>query len=115
MLKPAQGVKLSRIVGLQNELALALSARTIRIEAPIPGKSLVGIEIPNKVKSIVGLATLLSDDKFQNSPKPLTIALGPGFIQQQHIHVPRGFNSASGGGNDISLDHTVHAGDANGR
>ena len=77
-LKPAQGVKLSRIVGLQNDLALALAAHPIRIEAPIPGKSLVGIEIPNKVKSIVGLATLLADDKFQNSPKPLTVALGRG-------------------------------------
>jgi len=77
-LKPAQGVKLSRIVGLQNELALALSAKTIRIEAPIPGKSLVGIEVPNKVKSTVGLATLLGDQKFQNSSKPLTIALGRG-------------------------------------
>ncbi|MFA6524234.1 MAG: DNA translocase FtsK 4TM domain-containing protein [Candidatus Paceibacterota bacterium] len=77
-LKPAEGVKLSRIVGLQNDLSLALAAHPIRIEAPIPGKSLVGIEIPNKAKSIVGLATLLSDDKFQNSPKPLTIALGRG-------------------------------------
>jgi len=77
-LKPAQGVKLSRIVGLQNDLSLALAAHPIRIEAPIPGKSLVGIEIPNKVKSIVGLATLLIDDKFQNSPKPLTVALGRG-------------------------------------
>lgn len=77
-LKPAQGVKLSRIVGLQNDLALALAAHPIRIEAPIPGKSLVGVEIPNKVKSTVGLATLLSDDKFQNSPKPLTVALGRG-------------------------------------
>lgn len=77
-LKPAQGVKLSRIVGLQNDLALALAAHPIRIEAPIPGKSLVGIEIPNKVKSTVGLATLLSDDRFQNAPKPLTVALGRG-------------------------------------
>lgn len=77
-LKPAQGMKLSRIVGLQNDLALALAAHPIRIEAPIPGKSLVGIEIPNKVKSTVGLATLLSDEKFQNSPKPLTVALGKG-------------------------------------
>lgn len=75
-LKPAEGVKLSRIVGLQNDLALALAAHPIRIEAPIPGKSLVGIEIPNKTKSLVGLATLLGDEKFQNSPKPLTIALG---------------------------------------
>ena len=55
-LKPAEGMKLSRIVGLQNDLALALAAHPIRIEAPIPGKSLVGIEIPNKSKSIVGLA-----------------------------------------------------------
>ncbi len=77
-LKPAEGVKLSRILGLQNDLALALAAHPIRIEAPIPGKSLVGIEIPNKSKSIVGLATLLSDEKFQDSPKPLTIALGRG-------------------------------------
>ncbi|KKP63899.1 MAG: translocase FtsK/SpoIIIE protein [Candidatus Nomurabacteria bacterium GW2011_GWF2_35_12] len=75
-LKPAEGVKLSRIVGLQNDLALSLAAHPIRIEAPIPGKSLVGIEIPNKSKSIVGLATLLADSKFQNSSKPLTIALG---------------------------------------
>lgn len=77
-LKPAEGVKLSRIVGLQNDLALALAAHPLRIEAPIPGKSLVGIEIPNKVKSTVGLATLLGDLGFQNSPKPLTIALGRG-------------------------------------
>ncbi len=75
-LKPAEGVKLSRIVGLQNDLALSLAAHPIRIEAPIPGKSLVGIEIPNKSKSIVGLATLLSDSKFQNSSKPLIVALG---------------------------------------
>ncbi|MFH1608412.1 MAG: DNA translocase FtsK 4TM domain-containing protein [Patescibacteria group bacterium] len=75
-LKPAEGMKLSRIVGLQNDLSLALAAHPIRIEAPIPGKSLVGIEIPNKSKSIVGLATLLSDEKFQHSEKPLTVALG---------------------------------------
>jgi S-DNA-T family DNA segregation ATPase FtsK/SpoIIIE len=77
-LKPAQGVKLSRIVGLQNDLALALAVHPIRIEAPIPGKSLVGIEIPNKSKSTVGMGTLLSDDKFQNAPKPLMVALGRG-------------------------------------
>ena len=77
-LKPAEGMKLSRIVALQNDLALALAAHPIRIEAPIPGKSLVGIEIPNRSKSIVGLATLLSDEKFQHSPKPLTVALGRG-------------------------------------
>ncbi|MDQ3076315.1 MAG: DNA translocase FtsK [bacterium] len=75
-LKPAEGVKLSRIVGLQSDLSLALAAHPIRIEAPIPGKSLVGIEIPNKVKSTVGLATLLADTEFQNNPKQLMVALG---------------------------------------
>ena len=75
-LKPAQGVKLSRITGLSSDLALALSAKTIRIVAPIPGKSLVGIEIPNKEKSMVGLASLLADDKFSHGEKPLLVALG---------------------------------------
>ncbi len=75
-LKPAQGVKLSRIVGLQNDLALALAAHPLRIEAPIPGKSLVGIEIPNKTKATVGLASLLSDPAFSQEKKPLVVALG---------------------------------------
>lgn len=75
-LKPAEGVKLSRIVALQNDLSLALAAHPLRIEAPIPGKSLVGIEMPNKGKSIIGFASLLSDDSFKNDPKPLLVALG---------------------------------------
>ncbi len=74
-LKPAQGMKLSRIVGLQSDLALALAAHPIRIEAPIPGKSLVGIEIPNKTKATVGLASLLSDPAF-HSPIPLLAGIG---------------------------------------
>lgn len=75
-LKPAQGVKLTRILGLQNDLALSLAAHPIRIEAPIPGKSLVGIEIPNKTKSTVGLSSLVGDPVFTNNPKPLLVALG---------------------------------------
>lgn len=75
-LKPAEGVKLSRIVGLQNDLALALAAHPLRIEAPIPGKSLVGIEIPNNIKTTVGLGSILAESEFQNSTKPLLIALG---------------------------------------
>ncbi|HVY36223.1 MAG TPA: DNA translocase FtsK 4TM domain-containing protein [Candidatus Paceibacterota bacterium] len=75
-LKPAEGMKLSRIVGLQNDLALALAAHPLRIEAPIPGKSLVGIEIPNKTKATVGLASLLSDQNFSQNPKPLLCAIG---------------------------------------
>jgi S-DNA-T family DNA segregation ATPase FtsK/SpoIIIE len=75
-LKPAEGVKLSRIVGLNNDLALALAAHPIRIEAPIPGKSLVGIEVPNTAKTTVGLATLLSSPDYQESEKPLLMSLG---------------------------------------
>lgn len=75
-LKPAQGVKLARIVGLQNDLALSLAAHPIRIEAPIPGKSLVGIEIPNKTKATIGLSSLMADPMFTENHKPLLVALG---------------------------------------
>lgn len=74
-LKPAQGVKLAKIIALQNDLALALAAHPIRIEAPIPGRSLVGIEIPNKVIAVVRLRELLSSPAFLES-SPLTVALG---------------------------------------
>jgi DNA segregation ATPase FtsK/SpoIIIE, S-DNA-T family len=74
--KPAEGVKLSKITTLSNNLALALAAHPIRIEAPIPGKSLVGIEVPNKVRSVVTLRNLISQSAFQDSTNPLLIALG---------------------------------------
>lgn len=66
-LKPAEGVKLSRIVALNQDLALALAAHPIRIEAPIPGKSLVGIEVPNKAAAIVRLGSLLGYSEFKES------------------------------------------------
>jgi len=75
-LKPAEGIKLSRITALSNNLALALAAHPIRIEAPIPGKPLVGIEVPNKTRTIVRLKNLLSDPEFHNSPSQLTFVLG---------------------------------------
>ena len=84
-LKPAEGVKLSRIVGLQNDLALALAAHPIRIEAPIPGKSLVGIEIPNSTKTTVGLGTLLEDSEYQQSEKSLMVALGKSISGKSHF------------------------------
>jgi len=74
-IKPAQGVKLSRIVALQNDLALALAAHPLRIEAPIPGKSFVGIEIPNRLIALVGLQNLLEEDAYQKGG-PLVFALG---------------------------------------
>lgn len=84
-LKPAEGVKLSRIVALQNDLALALAAHPLRIEAPIPGRSLVGIEIPNSTKSTVGLASLLSAREFTESPHPLLVSLGRGISGPAHF------------------------------
>ena len=84
-LKPAEGVKLSRIVALNNDLSLALAAHPIRIEAPIPGKSLVGIEVPNTAKTIVGLATLLAATDFQGSDKPLLVSLGKDIAGDAHF------------------------------
>lgn len=75
-LKPAEGIKLSKITTLQNDLALALASPTVRIEAPIPGRSLVGIEIGNKKRAIVGLREVLDTNEFRNSPEPLLLALG---------------------------------------
>jgi len=75
-LKPAEGIKLSKITTLQNDLALALASPTIRIEAPIPGRSLVGIEIGNRKRAVVGLRESLDTDEFKNSPAPLLMALG---------------------------------------
>ena len=74
--KPAEGVKLSKITTLSNDLALALAAHPIRIEAPIPGRSLVGIEVPNKVRTLVRLRNLLENPLFQNSVSSLVLALG---------------------------------------
>lgn len=75
-LRPAEGIKLSKITTLHNDLSLALAAHPIRIEAPIPGKSLVGIEVPNKSVAIVSLKEVLSDERFKNRRSNLTIALG---------------------------------------
>lgn len=74
--KPAEGVRLQKIVALQKNLELALSASSIRIEAPIPGKSLVGLEVPNSAKVTVGLGSLLESTDFTDAHAPLTVALG---------------------------------------
>lgn len=74
--RPAVGVRLAQIVSRQDDLALALAAPSIRIEAPIPGKSLVGIEVPNSTKAIVGLRGLLESPTFSNSAANLLFVLG---------------------------------------
>ncbi len=75
-LHPEQGVKVSKIVSLADDIKLSLAAAEIRIEAPIPGKSAVGIEVPNKENSIVYLRELLESDGFVNSKSRLTFAVG---------------------------------------
>lgn len=75
-LKPADGIKLSKITTLSNDLALALASHPIRIEAPIPGKPLVGIEVPNRIRAQVRLKDLIASPQFQNAPSNLTFALG---------------------------------------
>lgn len=75
-LRPAEGVKLAQITTLHNDLALALAAHPIRIEAPIPGKALVGIEMPNQKVAIVGLKEILDSKEFKNRSSDLMLALG---------------------------------------
>ena len=75
-LKPAEGVRVSKIANLADDIALNLAAETIRIEAPIPGKQAVGIEVPNKEKESVHLREVLESDEFKNNKSKLTVALG---------------------------------------
>jgi S-DNA-T family DNA segregation ATPase FtsK/SpoIIIE len=74
--KPAEGVKLSKITNLSNDLALALAAHPIRIEAPIPGKALVGVEVPNQAKAVVSLKELLLSKNYKERKNNLMLALG---------------------------------------
>lgn len=75
-LQPAPGVKISKITNLSDDIALNLAANGVRIEAPIPGKAAVGIEVPNKVVSMVTMRELIDSDKFRNSKSKLTTVLG---------------------------------------
>jgi len=84
-LKPAEGVKLTGIVARQNDLALALAAHSIRIEAPIPGRSLVGIEIPNTARATVRLGNLLGSEEFASAEKQLFFALGKSVAGKLHF------------------------------
>lgn len=75
-LKPAEGVRVSKIANLADDIALNLAAETIRIEAPIPGKQAVGIEVPNKEKEVVHFREVLDSDEFRSNKSKLTIGLG---------------------------------------
>lgn len=110
-LKPAEGVRLEKIVGLQTNLEYALAASPIRIEAPIPGKSLVGIEVPNTQKQIVGLASILTSPEYTDSPKPLLIALGKDITGKAHFaniaRMPHGLIAGTTGSGKSVMIHNL--------
>lgn len=111
-LRPAQGVKLTKITALSNDLALSLAAHPIRIEAPIPGRSLVGIEIPNKAVMRVRLRNLLSNPAFREKGSTLALAIGrnvagapvyPDLAKMPHMLVA----GATGTGKTICLNSLI--------
>ncbi len=111
-LKPAQGVRIAKIAGLQQELQLALKAESIRVEAPIPGKSLVGIEVPNQVRATVDLASLLTTPEYTDSPHPLLIALGKDVTGNSHFanvaRMPHGLIAGTtGSGKSVTIHNTI--------
>jgi len=107
-IKPAEGVRLQKIISLQNNLELALAAHPVRIEAPIPGKSLVGIEVPNASKAMVGLGGVLSAPEWGASEKPLLSAIGRDISGTPHYvnvaKMPHGLIAgATGSGKSVAI------------
>lgn len=104
-----RGVKVNKITNLNDDLKLALAAKDIRIEAPIPGKSSVGIEIPNKTSRPVMLSEVLRSDKFQEASSPLTVALGVDLFGEPQItdlqKMPHGLIAgATGSGKSVFIN-----------
>ncbi|MBI4117349.1 MAG: DNA translocase FtsK 4TM domain-containing protein [Parcubacteria group bacterium] len=111
-LRPAVGVKLAKITSLNSDLALALASHPIRIEAPIPGKSLVGIEVPNRKAALVGLKNLLEIEDYKNSPLFLPLALGRdvagyplfgGLEKMPHLLIA----GATGSGKSVAINSVI--------
>ena len=84
-IQPGAGVKVSKIKGLEDDIALSLAAQGVRIEAPVPGKAAVGIEVPNIKKDLVSLRELLSSAEFRASESKLTFAVGRDKIGRAHV------------------------------
>ncbi len=107
-IKPAEGVRLSKVVSLQSNLELALAAHPVRIEAPIPGKSLVGIEVPNTTKAMVGLGGVLSAPEWTENKKQLLAAVGRDITGTPHYvnvaKMPHGLVAgATGSGKSVAI------------
>lgn len=108
--KPAEGVRLSKIISLVSNLELALAAHPVRIEAPIPGKSLVGIEVPNTTKAMVGLGGLLSASEWTSNKKPLLAALGRDITGTPHyVNVAKMPHSLVAGATGSGKSVAIHA------
>ncbi|MEW6183353.1 MAG: DNA translocase FtsK [Bacillota bacterium] len=110
--QPAPGVKVSRIVSLADDIALTMAASDVRIEAPIPGKAAIGIEVPNKTISLVHLRELLETKEFVQNPSPLTMVLGKGIAghvavadlsQMPHLLIA----GATGAGKSVCLNTLI--------
>ncbi len=111
-LEPAPGVKVSKIVNLSNDISLNLATSDVRIEAPIPGKSVVGIEVPNRVKSKVNLKEILTSDEFKYSESKVPIALGknisgkpivPSIDKMPHLLIA----GATGSGKSVCINSII--------
>lgn len=108
--KPAEGVRLSKIVSLASNLELALAAHPVRIEAPIPGKSLVGIEVPNSTKATVGLGGLLAAPEWSATSKPLLAALGRDITGTPHyVNVAKAPHALVAGATGSGKSVAIHA------
>jgi S-DNA-T family DNA segregation ATPase FtsK/SpoIIIE len=108
--KPAEGVRLSKIISLQSNLELALAAHPVRIEAPIPGKSLVGIEVPNTTKATVGLGGILSAGEWTGSSKALLSALGRDIAGTPHyVNLAKAPHALVAGATGSGKSVAIHA------
>ncbi len=113
-LKPAEGVKLNQITARQDDLALALAAQSLRVEAPIPGKGLVGVEIPNEKKAVVGLRDILESKTFRQTRTQLGIVLGRGADGEPSIidiaRMPHALIAgATGSGKSVAINSIILA------
>jgi len=110
--RPAVGIKVAQVLGLHNDIALALAKHPIRIEAPIPGQSLIGIEVPNDAPAIVKLRDMVEGDDFTNRKSNLTLALGED-VSGKHIMVDLGkmphlmIAGATGTGKSVSINSII--------
>jgi DNA segregation ATPase FtsK/SpoIIIE, S-DNA-T family len=111
-LQPAPGVKVQRITSLQNDIALALAASSVRLEAPIPGKSAIGVELPNERPSLVHLSEILASDEFRRSESPLAVAVGKGIagspivadlVAMPHLLIA----GATGAGKSVTINSMI--------